>query len=64
MKFSDDQFSAASAFVHTMIVVDDEPVAEPEQLRTTCEDKDTRQARRCCSSRRIPRNQKRNFHTL
>lgn len=29
MTFSDDQINAASAFAHTMIVVDDEPIADP-----------------------------------
>jgi len=29
MTFADDQINAASAFAHTMIVVDDEPIADP-----------------------------------
>lgn len=34
MTFADDQVNAASAFAHTMIVVDDEPIADPAEAET------------------------------
>lgn len=37
MKFSDDQFEAASSFAHTMIVVDDEPVADLDDIKPSIE---------------------------